>query len=100
MKMLVITYNHLLDEQIKKLLQDNHTKGYSEIPRVYGSGEVGVVEDSRHAPGYNSCIFAAIPDEQVPSLLAAMVELKEEHQRQYKRPIQLHAFSYPCEQLL
>jgi hypothetical protein len=100
MKMLVIIYNHLLDEQIKKALADNKMKGYSEIPRVFGSGEVGTVEDSRHAPGYNSCIFAAMPDERVQSLLVSLGGLVEEHKKQSNRPMQLHVFSIPCEKLI
>ncbi len=99
MQMLVIIYNHLLDDQIKKVLADNKVKGYSEIPRVFGSGEVGAVEDSRHAPGYNSSIFTVMPEEQVQPLLASLAGLAEEHKKVSSRPYQLHVFSLPCEKI-
>lgn len=100
MKMLIVIYNVLLDEQVKKILHEKGVRGYSEIPRVYGAGEAGAVEDSRHLPGYNASIFAALGDEQIGPVVESLREFSEEHHTQYHRPMPLRAFVTPCDQVL
>ena len=100
MRMLILVYNHLLDEQIRQVLSDNDVKGYSEVPRVFGAGETGMVADSRHAPGYNCCLFAAVPEERIEPLNREFHRLADQFAREYGRPMQLRIFSTPCEQLL
>lgn len=99
MKMLVVVYGKMLEEGILKLLEENEVKAYSEVPRVFGSGEAGRVEDSRHYPGMNASIFVALPEEKIAALSAAFREfLKLKHD--HGRPVPLRVFSIPCEQLV
>ena len=75
-------------------------KAYSERPKVLGTGQMGAMEDTRHSPGYNCCIFAALPDEQAESAVARLQRFADEFEQQFDRPTQLRVFVVPCRQVI
>ena len=99
MKMLVLVYNYLLEEEVHALLAMMDVAAYSKVPKILGSGKSGRVEDSRYAPGYNRLIFAVLPNEQVGPLVERFREIVGTH-KQNGRSVGIHAFELPCEQLL
>lgn len=100
MKMLLIVYNKILEPDIHRILERGDIHSYTETPKVFGAGEAGKLEDSRHRPGYNGCIFAAVPDQRTTAVAAAFHEFSEAQKREYGRDLGLRVFVIPCEQLV
>lgn len=98
MKMLIIVYKEQFNEDIHELLEKNSVKAYSQIPTIFGKGDAGWIEDSRWQQGANSCIFAALADEQIERLNIAFHQFDQKHKQSHGEA--LHAFALPCERLL
>ncbi len=100
MKMLILVYSQFLTEDVHAVLKRLDVKGYTEVPKVFGMGELGRAEDSRYAPGHNLCIFAALPDDDIPPLVDAFKALSEGKKKEYGKPAALHAFVTNCLQAI
>lgn len=98
MQMMVIVFNKLLEESVLQILEKQEVHAFTETPRVLGAGEAGRLEDSRHRPGYNVCIFAVLAPDQVSRLTQALKDFGDFYQREYGRVAGLRAFTLPCEQ--
>lgn len=100
MKMLIVVYRDFMSDEIHNTLQQLDIKTYSEVPKVFGIGELGRADDSRHGPGHNACLFAALPDDQADQVVETFKQFTNEKQREYGRPIALRAFITPCVQVI
>ena len=100
MKMFLVVYRYYLEDQVRKLLSDMDVRAFSEAPKVLGVGEAGKVADSHTFPGYNSCIFAALPDEEVEHLVEGFRDFSEAYQEEHGKPAPLRAFVMPCDQVV
>lgn len=98
MKMMVIIYHKTLEVNVQHILEEHGVTSYTENPRVLGAGEAGKVEDTRHRPGYNGCIFAAMAEDKIEPVSRSLHDLAETYKGEYGRPAGLRAFALPCEQ--
>ena len=98
MQMMVIIYHKLLEEIVQRVLEEHGVTSYTEDPKVLGAGEAGKVDDTRHHPGYNGCIFAAMSEDRVQPVSRALQDLAEKYKHEFGRPAGLRAFTLACEQ--
>lgn len=100
MKMFILVYGSFLADEIHTIFSRLGIKGYSEIPKLFGTGELGTVADSRYGPGHNSSIFAAVAEEKVPLLMNELKGITDRNESAFGRPLPLRAFVMPCEQVV
>lgn len=100
MKMLLVVYRYYLEDDVQGLLAKLGVTAFSEAPKVLGVGEAGKVADSHIWPGHNSCIFAALPEDQIQQIVVALRTFSEDHRAQTGKPAPLRAFVLPCEQVI
>ena len=96
--MLWIVYNTSCDSEIRELLRDREVRAFSQIPKLYGQGDTGVVDGSWICPGHNSGIFTVLPDEEADALAQEVKALATQSGGCGCVPIR--AFLLPCEQVV
>ena len=68
MKMLMIVYNHSLDDEMIELLKNNEVSGYTKIENVKGEGGSEPHLGTNVWPATNSVIYCAVPAGQVAAI--------------------------------
>ena len=81
MKAIFIAYNQAYNEEIVNLLEECGQRGYTLWNEIGGRGSVdGEPHLGSHAwPTQNHAIFAAVPDEVVPVIMADLRMTDEAH---------------------
>jgi|SRR5688500_10396901 hypothetical protein len=101
MKMLIVVFRQSLDDEIRELLEGLKVKGFTEAPKVLGTGEAGRVGGTHEYPGYNSMILSALEDEEAKTVIARLQALHDKlAHNQHGAQIPLRVFVLPCEQAL
>jgi len=77
MKMLMITYNHALDEEMMDVLKESGVEGYTKISGITGSGESGPHMGTNIWPATNNVLFIAVTATQRKRLQKAGKELSD-----------------------
>ncbi|MEW6488488.1 MAG: PG0541 family transporter-associated protein [Thermodesulfobacteriota bacterium] len=98
MKMLTIVYNTSCDEEIREILKDRGVRHFTQIPKVFGQGDAGVVNGSLLCPGQNAMILVVLPDQEAHGVAEAVRELVLRTGGCGCVPIR--AFLVPCEQVV
>ena len=95
MKLVLISYNLAIDEEVMQALKKVEISGYTKLPRVLGKGKTsGPHLDSHIWPGANSLLILAIEDNKKDQILAQVMKLR---QRLGKEGIK--AFVLPLEEI-
>lgn len=77
MKMLMMIVESNYKEQLEVLLNEHDIVGYTEIPRVFGSGSTGTRMGSRAFPKTSSVIFTVLGDDEADKLAASIKQYCE-----------------------
>lgn len=75
MKMVMLVYNHALDEEMLDSLQSSGIEHFTKIEGVTGSGESGPHMGTNIWPAANNLIFAAVDANQLKILRSVGKEL-------------------------
>ncbi|MDW7709879.1 MAG: hypothetical protein SCH98_05350 [Deferrisomatales bacterium] len=98
MKMLIIVYNTSCEEDIREVLRNRGIRHYSQIPKVFGQGDAGLVDGSLLCPGQNAMVFLVLSDDEARAAAEAVRQLVLSTGGCGCVPIR--AFLVPCEQVV
>jgi nitrogen regulatory protein PII len=77
MKMLMVVYNEVLDDEVMEILDEAKVKGYTKTSGVFGCGETsGTHLGTDIWPGLNNILYIACQDSQLKEMLVKIKELK------------------------
>ena len=93
MKLLVVVVPREARDEAEAALESGGALGFTEVPSVFGEGASGPRFGSRTAPGVSDLIFAALEEDRVEPLRAALAAVGARMGRR------LHAFVIPAEPL-
>ncbi len=95
MKLILISYNVAIDEEVMKALKEVEVSGYTKLPRVLGEGKTsGPHLDSHIWPGTNTLLVIAVEDNKKDQIFTQVKKLR---QRLGKEGIK--AFVWPLEEI-
>jgi hypothetical protein len=77
MKLVVVVFNFVYDEAVRAMIERLKVPGFTEVPRVFGTGESGKRFGTHAFPGHDTMLFTVLPAEQVPPLLEEIRHFKE-----------------------
>lgn len=80
MKMLVIVYSDIVDEELLATLKKAGVSGYTKWKETLGEGPGTGPRLATHTwPGKNNVIAVVVADEDLPAVTGFLRELKESH---------------------
>ncbi len=95
MKLVLITYNEALDDEVEKVLQENGVEGFTKWTKVYGKGRASGPHLGTHVwPKANNVIATVTEDETAEKMLNCIRELRERLAAEGVK-----AFLLPCEEV-
>ena len=95
MKMFLIVYCEVADEDVIAALKEAGIRGYTKMVEARGVGTETEPKLGTHCwPGKNNILFMVLPDEEIPLIADRMHRLKEQHPRAGVR-----SFLLPMEEL-
>ena len=77
MKMVMLVYNHALDDEMFDVLKESGITHYTKVEGVTGSGDSGPHMGTNIWPAINNMLFIAVDPGQLKTLHAAGKELAE-----------------------
>ena len=98
--MYMIVYPEALRDGVIELLDQVGVPGYTETEKVIGRGSRGRHFDTPVWPGADGMIYALVGPELSEQLAAALTSFGQAVERRSKGVYGLHAFAWPCMQLL
>lgn len=95
MKMVMITYNEAVDNEIMEILGDCALKNYTKVTGVFGCGtSSGTHLGTDIWPGLNYILYVACQEKESQKIIAAVKELRKSLGREG-----IKAFVLPLEEL-
>jgi len=80
MKMLVIVYSDIFDEELLATLKKAGVSGYTKWKETLGEGPETEPKLATHTwPGKNNVVAVVVADEDLPGVTGFLRELKESH---------------------
>lgn len=80
MKMLIIVYNDIVDEELVRMLKKAGVSGYTKWKEALGEGpETGPKLATNTWPGKNNVIAVVVGDEDLPGISELLRGLKDSH---------------------
>lgn len=77
MKMVMITYNEAIDDEVMEVLAGCALKNYTKITRVFGKGaSSGTHLGSDIWPGLNNILYVSCKDEDAKQLVACVKSIR------------------------
>ncbi|MBN1526326.1 MAG: hypothetical protein JW919_01915 [Candidatus Omnitrophica bacterium] len=78
MKMVMVSYNQAMDDEVMEVLQHCAVKNYTKIPSIFGKGtSSGTHMGDDIWPGKNNLLFTACDDDAAKHILACVTELRK-----------------------
>jgi len=100
MKLVLIIFNFIYDEPVRAMIERLRIPGFTEVPKVYGTGESGKRFGTHAFPGNDTMLLTVVPEEQLPALLDEIARFKRGLADRSKRHGGLKAFVLPVEQMV
>lgn len=97
-RMLMVVYRDQYEERLQELCAGQGITSYSEVPRVFGSGQAGRAEDSHVWPEVNRILVTVPEDKRFDAFLAALRSFRDEEVQRRGEPVGIKAFVIPCEE--
>jgi len=77
-RMLVVVYNNILDNAIRKLLEDKEVCGFTELEQVKGKGcRTGFALGTPVFPDINNMVFIIESRDRIDAVVAELKQLKQ-----------------------
>ena len=77
MKMIMITYNHAIDDEVIEMIKKVNVSGYTKIEGATGEGSGEPHLGTNTWPSTNNVIFTAVTEKQMKDIKTAGREIKE-----------------------
>ncbi len=98
MKMVLLVFHAEYGEAIRDLVERLHLPGFTEVERVFGTGQAGSRFETHAFPGHDTLIFSVMPDEDVGRVVGAVKTFKASLEARHKRPGGVKLFVLPVEE--
>jgi hypothetical protein len=100
MKLVLIVFNFIYDESVRAIIDRLKVPGFTEVPRVFGTGESGKRFGTHAFPGHDTMLLTILPADLVEPLLEQIAEFKAGLTDRAKRHGGIKAFVLPVEQAI
>ena len=100
MKLVLIVFNFVYDDAVRAIVDRLKIPGFTEVPRVFGTGESGKRFGTHAFPGYDTLLFTVLPTESVAPLMEQIATFKAGLTDRAKRHGGIKAFVLPVEQMV
>lgn len=100
MKLVLIVFNFIYDDTVRAIIERLKIPGFTEVPRVFGTGESGRRFGTHAFPGHDTMLFTILPTEMVGPLLDQIAQFKVGLAERAKRHGGIKAFVLPVEQMI
>jgi hypothetical protein len=100
MKLVLIVFNFIYDESVRAIIERLKIPGFTEVPRVFGTGESGKRFGTHAFPGHDTMLFTVLPSEMVGPLMDQIAAFKAGLTDRAKRHGGIKAFVLPVEQMI
>ena len=100
MKLVLIVFNFIYDEPIRAIIERLQIPGFTEVHRVFGTGESGKRFGTHAFPGHDTMILTVLPEAQAGLLLDEIVRFKQGLAARAKRHGGIKAFVLPVERMV
>ena len=100
MKLVLIVFNFIYDDTVRAIIERLKIPGFTEVPRVFGTGESGKRFGTHAFPGHDTMLFTVLPTEMVGPLLEQIAQFKAGLAERAKRHGGIKAFVLPVEQMI
>jgi len=100
MKLVLIVFNFIYDDTVRAIIERLKIPGFTEVPRVFGTGESGKRFGTHAFPGHDTMLFTILPTEMVGPLLEQIAQFKAGLAERARRHGGIKAFVLPVEQMV
>ncbi len=100
MKLVLIVFNFIYDDSVRAIIERLKVPGFTEVPRVFGTGESGKRFGTHAFPGHDTMLLTILPADLVEPLLEQIAEFKAGLTDRAKRRGGIKAFVLPVEQAI
>jgi hypothetical protein len=100
MKLVLIVFNFIYDDSVRAIIERLKVPGFTEVPRVFGTGESGKRFGTHAFPGHDTMVLTILPADLVEPLLEQIAEFKAGLTDRAKRHGGIKAFVLPVEQAI
>jgi hypothetical protein len=100
MKLVLIVFNFIYDDSVRAIIERLKIPGFTEVPRVFGTGESGKRFGTHAFPGHDTMLFAVLPAEMVGPFLVQITAFKAGLTERAKRHGGIKAFVLSVEQMI
>jgi hypothetical protein len=97
MKLVLIVFNFIYDEQIRSIIERLRLPGFTEIPKVFGTGESGKRFGTHTFPGHDTLLWTVLPADQVKPLMDEIAQFKQGLEYRSKRHAGIKVYVLPVE---
>jgi nitrogen regulatory protein PII len=100
MKLVLIVFNFIYDEPVRAIIERLGIPGFTEVHRVFGTGESGKRFGTHAFPGHDTMLLTVLPEDQVPALIEEITRFKRGLADRARRHGGIKAFVLPVEQMV
>jgi hypothetical protein len=100
MKLVLIVFNFIYDDAVRAIIERLKLPGFTEVPRVYGTGESGKRFGTHAFPGHDTMLLTVLSAEMVAPLMSQIAQFKTGLTDRAKRHGGIKAFVLPIEQMI
>jgi hypothetical protein len=100
MKLVLIVFNFIYDDSIRAIIERLKIPGFTEVPRVFGTGESGKRFGSHAFPGHDTMLFTVLPDAMVGPFMEQITAFKKGLVDRAKRHGGIKAFVLSVDQMI
>jgi hypothetical protein len=100
MKLVMIVFNFIYDDSVRAIIERLKIPGFTEVPRVFGTGESGKRFGTHAFPGHDTMLFVVLPAEMVGPFLDQISAFKAGLTERAKRHGGIKAFVLSVEQMI
>ena len=95
MQMVIMTFRSSMEDEVLKWLEAERLS-FTFVEKAHGKGETGHELDSIFGSGFNTMLFAGIPDEQLSGFRERILDWQRKLTGERKVAIPFHVFVLPC----
>jgi hypothetical protein len=100
MKLVLLAFNFIYDDAVRGIIERLRLPGFTEVPRVFGTGESGKRFGTHAFPGHDTMILTVLSEAQVEPLLQEIAAFKAGIRDRANRHGGIKAFVLNVEQMV
>lgn len=97
--MVLLVFHAEYDDAVRDLFERLKLPGFTEIHRVFGTGEAGKRLGTHTFPGHDTMVFSVLSDAEAGHVVQAVKAFKASLDARHKRPGGLKLFVLPVEDM-